>query len=226
MFLRAAGATYPEACRAVMPKVLVVPRTQATSNGKQRSILFLFSDTGGGHRTAAESIAAALQRVERTEPIRTEMVDAFAACGLFPLREGIKSYGALLKVRPSPYPALFHLSNGRTRARIMTELGKPFIRHKFRELVETLHPSLVVSVHPLLNELARETINAIGLDAPLVTVITDLVTIHHAWTSDAVADHYIVASAEAARVRTSRGIPADRVHDLGLPIRDGFAPAA
>src|ERR1700680_3763327 len=218
MFLRAAGATYPEACRAVMPKVLVVPRTQATSNGKQRSILFLFSDTGGGHRTAAESIAAALQRVERTEPIRTEMVDAFAACGLFPLREGIKSYGALLNVQPSPYPALFHLSNGRTRARIMTELGKPFIRGNFRQLIERLDPSLVVSVHPLLNELARETINAIGSPAPLVTVITALVPTPPAGTADASADQYVVASAEAVRVCTSRGIAPERVHNLGLPI--------
>jgi 1,2-diacylglycerol 3-beta-galactosyltransferase len=187
-------------------------------------VLFLFSDTGGGHRTAAEAIDSALQRLENGG-VRTEMIDAFAACGIFPLREGIKSYGALLNVQPSPYPALFHLSNGRTRARIMVELGKPFIRGNFRQLIERLGPSLVVSVHPLLNELARETINAIGSRAPLVTVITDLVTIHHAWTADASADQYVVASAEAVRVCTSRGIPADRVHDLGLPIRDGFSPS-
>ncbi|HEV2909708.1 MAG TPA: glycosyltransferase [Candidatus Eremiobacteraceae bacterium] len=200
-----------------------MPRAQDGSPSKQPSVLFLFSDTGGGHRTAAEAIDSALQRLE-AGGVRTEMIDAFAACGIFPLREGIKSYGALLNVQPSPYPALFHLSNGRTRARIMTELGKPFIRGNFRQLIERLDPSLVVSVHPLLNELARETINAIGSPAPLVTVITDLVTIHHAWTADASADQYVVASAEAVRVCTSRGIPAERVHDLGLPIRDGFSP--
>jgi len=188
-------------------------------------VLFLFSDTGGGHRTAAEAIDRALHRLAQGRPVRSDMVDAFAACGIFPLREGIKSYGALLNVQPSPYPALFHLSNGRTRARIMTELGKPFIRHNFRQLVERLDPSLVVSVHPLLNELARETIDEMGSRAPLITVITDLVTIHHAWTSDSAADQYVVASAEAARVCVSRGIPADRVHNLGLPIRDGFSPS-
>ncbi|MBV8223545.1 MAG: glycosyltransferase, partial [Candidatus Eremiobacteraeota bacterium] len=138
--------------------------------------------------------------------------------------EGIKSYGALLKVQPSPYPALYHLSNGRTRARLVTELGKPFIRGNFRQLVERLDPSLVVSVHPLLNELARDSIDATGTRAKLITVITDLVTIHHAWTSGSVADEYVVPSAEAVRVCTSRGIPADRVHNLGLPIRDGFSP--
>jgi 1,2-diacylglycerol 3-beta-galactosyltransferase len=201
-----------------------VARIQPASAPEQRSVLFLFSDTGGGHRTAAEAIDAALHRIDGTGSIRTELIDAFAACGIFPLREGIKSYGAMLKVQPSPYTALFHISNGRTRARIMTELGKPFIRRNFREMIERLQPSLVVSVHPLLNELTRETIDAIGLSAPLVTIITDLVTIHHAWTSETAADQYIVASPEAARVCITRGIPAQRVHDLGLPIRAGFFP--
>jgi 1,2-diacylglycerol 3-beta-galactosyltransferase len=188
-------------------------------------ILFLFSDTGGGHRTAAEAIDAALHRLDTPDAIATEVVDVFAVCGIFPLREGIKSYGTLIKVQPSPYPAMFHLSNGRTRARIMIELGKPFVRGKFQSLLESTRPSLVVSVHPLLNTLARETLNAVGLTTPLVTVITDLVTIHHSWTSEAVADHYIVASPEAARVCRLRGIRKSHIHDLGLPIRDGFSRA-
>ncbi|MBV8172675.1 MAG: glycosyltransferase [Candidatus Eremiobacteraeota bacterium] len=200
-----------------------------TTDGRVRqppSVLFLFSDTGGGHRTAAEAIDSALRRLPGGAVVRTEMVDAFAACGVFPLREAIRSYGVALKVQPSPYPALYHLSNGRTRARIVTELGKPFIRGNFRQLLERVDPSLVVSVHPLLNELARDTIDATGSRAPLVTVITDLVTIHHAWTTNIPANQYVVASAEAARVCTSRGIPAERVHNLGLPIRDGFSPPA
>ena len=193
---------------------------------RRTPILFLFSDTGGGHRTASEAIDAALTRTNPTEPIATELVDVFAACGVFPLREGIKSYGTLLKVQPSPYPALFHLSNGRTRARIMIELGKPFMRGKFKNLLERVRPSLVVSVHPLLNTLARETIDEIGVATPFVTVITDLVTIHHAWTSEALADQYVVASPEAARVCRLRGIPRSHIHDLGLPIRSGFSPPA
>jgi 1,2-diacylglycerol 3-beta-galactosyltransferase len=214
----------PKATPYPVRKPADVARIQPASASKQRSVLFLFSDTGGGHRTAAEAIGAALHRIDRAGAVRTELVDAFEACGIFPLREGIKSYGTMLNVRPSPYPALFHMFNGRTRARIMTELGKPFIRRNFRELIERVQPALVVSVHPLLNELARETIDDIGLHAPLVTVITDLVTIHHAWTTEAAADQYVVASAEAARVCITRGIPPQRVHDLGLPIRDGFSP--
>lgn len=151
-------------------------------------------------------------------------VDAFAACGTFPLREGVASYGSMLKVQPSPYPAIYHLTNGRMRFRVIAELGKPFIRRNFRRMLSELRPDLVVSVHPLLNVYARQLIDASGLRAPLVTVITDLVTIHHSWTAAGAADEYVVGSPEARGVCADRGIPLARIHDLGLPIRAGFEP--
>ena len=86
-----------------------------------------------------------------------------------------------------------------------------------------LRPDLVVSVHPLL-VYARQLIDASGLHAPLVTVITDLVTIHHSWTAAGAADQYVVVSPEARGVCADRGIPLSRIHDLGLPIRSGFEP--
>ncbi|HXM18552.1 MAG TPA: glycosyltransferase [Candidatus Tumulicola sp.] len=209
-----------------MRKRIGVHRTLAKPAVDVRTALFLFSDTGGGHRTAAQAIAAALSRMSPADSLRAEMVDVFAACGVFPLREGIKSYGTLLKVRPSPYSALYHLSNGRTRTRIMTEFAKPFMRGKFRRLLARMAPSMLVSVHPLLNGITRESIDSMRMQVPFVTVITDLVTIHHSWTADAPADHYIVASPEAKRVCLARDIPESRVHDLGLPIREGFHPVA
>lgn len=192
---------------------------------KERSILFLFSDTGGGHRASALAIDAGLRALATTLKIRTQHVDAFASCGTFPLREGVASYGSMLKVQPSPYPAIFHLTNGRTRFRVIAELGKPFIRRNFRRMLQEIKPDLVVSVHPLLNVYARQMLDASGSRAPLVTVITDLVTIHHSWTAACAADHYVVGSPEARGVCADRGIPLSRIHDFGLPIRAGFSPA-
>lgn len=156
--------------------------------------------------------------------IHTHHVDAFASCGVFPLREGVASYATMLKVQPSPYPAIYHLTNGQTRFRVISELGLPFIRRNFRQMLFMTRPDLVVSVHPLLNSFARTVIQTTGLDAALVTVITDLVTIHHSWTADAAADEYVVPSPEARAVCIARGIASTRVHDLGLPIRPQFSP--
>src|SRR4029077_4123188 len=144
-------------------------------SSESRSILFLFSDTGGGHRASAQAIDAGLRGLDGADFVPIHHVDAFASCGTFPLREGVASYGSMLKVQPSPYPAIYHLTNGRTRFRVIAELGKPFIRRNFRRMLQELRPDLVVSVHPLLNVYARQLIDASGLRAPLVTVITDLV---------------------------------------------------
>ena len=43
---------------------------------KRPHILFLFSDTGGGHRSAAEAIIEALE-LEAGDEVSTEMVDIF-----------------------------------------------------------------------------------------------------------------------------------------------------
>lgn len=203
----------------------MIVHSERPDSGSAARILFLFSDTGGGHRAAAQAIDRALKALPGGSSIETQQIDAFAS-SWFPVREGVASYGTMLKVQPSPYPAIYHLTNGRTRFRVISELGMPFVRRSFRRMLAATRPNIVVSVHPLLNTFARRLIQSMRIDASLVTVITDLVTIHHAWTTNMPANQYVVASAEAARVCTSRGIPADRVHNLGLPIRDGFTPAA
>lgn len=186
-------------------------------------ILFLFSDTGGGHRAAAQAIDRAIRALPGGDEIETHHVDAFAS-SWFPLREGVASYGTMLKVQPSPYPAIYHLTNGRTRFRVISELGMPFVRRSFRRMLAATRPDIVVSVHPLLNTFARRLIQSMRIDASLVTVITDLVTIHHSWTTGAAANEYVVPSPEAGALCVERGIQPERVHDLGLPIRNGFEP--
>lgn len=197
---------------------------QEPSAAADARILFLYSDTGGGHRAAAKAIDDALHGLSDGRRVEATHVDAFASCGVFPLREGVASYGTMLKVQPSPYPAIYHLTNGRTRYRVVSSLGLPFIRRNLRRVLSQALPDLVVSVHPLLNTYARRLMDAVDARASLVTVITDLVTIHHSWTAGAAADEYVVASPEARSLCIARGIPEDRVHDLGLPIRAGFGP--
>ena len=199
-------------------------KVHSSKQSAEASFLFLYSDTGGGHRAAASAIDEALSSTSEGARIRSHHVDAFAACGVFPLREGVASYGAMLKVQPSPYPAIYHLTNGQTRYRVISELGLPFIRRNLRRMLEMTKPDVIVSVHPLINSYARTVMSALDSHATLVTVITDLVTIHHSWTSGAAADEYVVPTPEARALCIARGIAPEHVHDLGLPIRSGFHP--
>jgi 1,2-diacylglycerol 3-beta-galactosyltransferase len=59
---------------------------------------------------------------------------------------------------------------------------------------------------------------------PVVTVVSDLVTIHQAWVVPGVGE-YTVPTPEAESILHGYGVPAARLHRLGFPIRsDLFCP--
>ena len=74
--------------------------SEQPDSGSAARILFLYSDTGGGHRAAAQAIDRALKALPGGRAIETHQIDAFAS-SWFPVREGVASYGTMLKVQPS-----------------------------------------------------------------------------------------------------------------------------
>src|SRR5438093_4300501 len=89
------------------------------ANASERTILFLFADTGAGHRSAANAIRNALNLIAQKEPeewlaqqqsptgeqvnasaptaYRIEIVDVFEEYSRFPLRETVKLYGPAIR---------------------------------------------------------------------------------------------------------------------------------
>ncbi len=97
---------------------------------------------------------------------------------------------------------------------------------RIAELVERTDAQALVSVHPLVNHLmvqARARLRRPGL--PLVTVLTDLVDVHHWWAAREV-DQYVASSDVAAGRLMALGIPPGRIATLGIPIRTEFARMA
>jgi len=183
--------------------------------------LFLFSDTGGGHRSAAEAIIEALT-LEFGAQITTEMVDVFKDYAPRPLNRMPDWYPHFVRV-PQAWGLGYRLSNGHRRARLLTASAWPYVRQAIRSLVAQ-HPSdLIVSMHPLAN---APTIKALGKSHPtFVTVVTDLVTTHALWYHRR-TDLCLVPT-EAAYQRAIRfGLRPEQVRVVGLPVADRFcAPA-
>ena len=86
-------------------------------------------------------------------------------------------------------------------------------------------PDVVVSVHPLLNHVAFAAIQRSGRKRGLVTVITDLVEFHRGWAFPR-ADLVIVPTESARQACLKWGVPAERIHLLGLPVDLRFRPPA
>jgi 1,2-diacylglycerol 3-beta-galactosyltransferase len=180
-------------------------------------ILFLFSDTGGGHRSAAEAIIEGL-KLEFGDQFTTEMVDIFKDYAPRPLNRMPDLYPTMVRV-PQVWGLGYRISNGHRRARLITASAWPYIRRSIRKLVAQ-HPSeLIVSLHPLAH---APILRALGKNRPpYVTVVTDLVTTHALWYHRR-TDLCLVPT-EAARERAlGFGLKPAQVQVVGLPVADRF----
>lgn len=180
-------------------------------------IVFYFSDTGGGHRSAAEAIIEALQ-IEYGDAFTFEMVDVFKdyASGLF--RRVPELYPQMVKAR-GLWEASFYATDGRARVRMIMATLWPGARIPARRLVRDHPADLIVTVHPIANAFA---LRALGSNRPpFYTVATDLVTTHALWF-DVRSDHIFVPT-EAARERgLACHMPPEKIEVVGLPVADRY----
>ncbi len=184
-------------------------------------ILFLFSDTGGGHRSAAEAIIEAIQ-LQYGNRISTEMVDIIKHHGPPILNRLPDLYPQMVRV-PQAWGLGYRLSNGHRRARLITASAWPYLRRSIRAFIAQ-HPSeLIVSVHPLA---AAPVLRALGRERPpFITIVTDLVTTHALWYHRR-TDLCIVPT-EAAFLRgLQHGMKPEQIRTIGLPVADRFCHPA
>src|SRR5665648_278591 len=91
---------------------MTLPPTNRVPN-----IVFLFSDTGGGHRSAAQAIIEALD-VEFPDQYTWEMVDFFRYYAPAPFNTATDTYAPMAQI-PDLWELGFVASNGRYRANMI-----------------------------------------------------------------------------------------------------------
>jgi 1,2-diacylglycerol 3-beta-galactosyltransferase len=183
--------------------------------------MFLISDTGGGHRSAANAITAALDEIETPNAFEHRVEDVAAHCS-FPLTQLGLGYSMALRYAPPVYGALYYATNGRRRYKALIRFCEPLYRERLRDLFVSYQPDVIVSVHPLLNHAAlRARADADMQNVPIVTVITDLGKVHESWLM-ADADAVVVPAREVYQRALSRGVSPARLRLLGHPIHPKF----
>jgi 1,2-diacylglycerol 3-beta-galactosyltransferase len=180
-------------------------------------IVFYFSDTGGGHRSAAEAIIEAIG-LEYGNRVTTEMVDFFKDYAPRPFNRAAEMYPYMVKA-PQLWSASFHATDGRARARVITSTMWPIARQAARTLVQRHPADLIVTVHPFANSFA---LRALGKTRPpFINVVTDMVTTHALWYDNR-ADLILVPT-ETARMRALKYLIApEKVRVVGLPVANRY----
>jgi 1,2-diacylglycerol 3-beta-galactosyltransferase len=180
-------------------------------------ILILFSDTGGGHRSAAEAIIEALE-MEFPKAFTTEMVDFFRDYAPPPFNSAPASYSHMADF-PNVWGLGYHISNSPRRVRAMVTMTWPYVRRAAYRLIDDHPCDLILSVHPLVNS---PLLNALhGKQTPYITVVTDLVSTHAFWFNHK-ADLVIVPTEPARQNGLSLGLKNTQIKLCGLPVSDRF----
>ena len=180
-------------------------------------VVFYFSDTGGGHRSAAEAIIEAIH-LEYKNKVTTEMVDFFKEYAPRPFNYAADMYPYMVKA-PQLWSASFHATDGRARARVLTATMWPIARQAARALVRSHPADLIVTVHPWANTFA---LKALGIDRPpFINVVTDMVTTHALWYDNR-ADLILVPTETARRRAIKYKISPEKVRVVGLPVADQY----
>jgi 1,2-diacylglycerol 3-beta-galactosyltransferase len=186
-------------------------------------ILLAMCDVGGGHRSAAVAVAAALEQLVGSS-VERDIVDMLVRSGV-PFFRTLPDRYYDLSTRLLPLNDLaFELADGPRRIGAIMRAVSFAANSNIRRVLEEARPSLVVSFHPLASRLIGHTRRAYRLPFRLTTVITELVRVHAAW-ADPLSELCVAPTAEAYARLQQHGLPARQLARTGFPVHPKFAAA-
>ncbi len=187
---------------------------------RNKKILYLFSETGGGHRSAANALVETVKEIMGDDAPKQELADVFASSNkLISLLANM--YAPITRYFPLLWGVLYHTTNSNLSILIMAKVSAPFVGKKLQALIKEKKPDIIVSVHPMTNHIAVMAMRKINHNVPIITVVTDPVTFHRVWISPLV-DRIVLATEDARTLCRKYGYDIDNIEVLGFPIEPKF----
>lgn len=187
---------------------------------KPKRFLFLFSDTGGGHRASSQAVKDEMERIYGSAAT-IEMVDVFTEMDRWPFDRFPAWYPICVGLNGIPWGVGFHLSDGVHLMKTMSKLVWPYTRNPICGLLRRHPADVIISFHPIPNYALFLGLRRMDWKIPLGIVALDLVTAHAGWFVPG-ADTYLVPT-HAAKARAMRwGITENLIHVTGMPTRRCF----
>lgn len=182
-------------------------------------ILFLVASYGTGHIKVALALQSAILSLNPS--VNTKIVDFIELVDPYLNEISQWVFMTILKYYPSLWGRFFkrteNISMDSFRHNFLNIIGS----EKLIDLLKKEKPKAIVCTYPIqvgvLSRLKRLGI----IDIPVVSVVTDI-AVHSFWLHPYV-DLYIVANDMAKEILISKGVPAYKVKDIGIPIEPKFA---
>ena len=184
-------------------------------------ILIISSDTGGGHRSAAQAISDGVQKFWKGQSAAVRVIKAVEESHHI-TDKLVDLYNWVLRNKQGWMKYLYWAIN-----RFRPETREFFQRRCIgfcRDAFEKWCPHIVVSVHPLTQHIFGRILRELNLQEqiPLVTVVTDpCYGFWKGWACDDVS-LYLVANDDARQQLLDYGVAAEKIKISGLPLHPKF----
>ncbi len=184
-------------------------------------ILIISSDTGGGHRSAAQSISDGLDKFWTGGSPVVKIIKAVEESHNI-TGKLVNGYNWTLKNKQHWMKYLYWVVN-----KIRPETREFFHRRCIgyvRDQFEKWCPHVVVSVHPLTQHIFARILRELNLtdQVPLVTVVTDpCYGFWKGWACDDVS-LYLVANNDAREQLIDYGVSPEKIKISGMPVNPKF----
>lgn len=186
----------------------------------KKRILFLMSDTGGGHRAAAQAVSEAIH-YRYPGQFSTIIEDVWKDYTPWPISALASCYGWLISKGLVLWKILWYGSARFRIDKLMFTSLLPILKQRLTLYFNTIEPDIVISVHPLMNHLGLQLMRNARLAVPFITIITDLISFHPAWIYPEVT-RCIVPTKSAQRSAIRLGMPPEKIDVCGQPLRLNF----
>jgi len=182
-----------------------------------KQILVLTADAGFGHRSAANAIAAALTEeygeaciVNIVNPLEDRRVPAL-------LRNSQSDYDKLVREMPKLYRFGYQASDATVPTALVESALTVILFEVMRDIVKRYQPDTIVTTYPLYQAPLEAVYTIRRFHIPLLTVVTDLMTVHRLWFHPAV-DLCLVPTKPARQQALEAGLEAQQIRITGIPV--------
>ena len=185
----------------------------------KKRVLFLFSDTGGGHRSAFQAVRDAMQ-IKYGDQVEFEAIDVLRECK-WPLNKQPELYPIIINNSKLLWALMYYGLDGKRRTKFIHRLIYMNNRQNLKRIVLDHPADVVVCTHSIVANPTFRAFLTLDERPPFLTVVTDLVTTPSFWYDPRV-DHCFVPTENAYQRGLKLGMSADQMQVTGLPVNPHF----
>jgi 1,2-diacylglycerol 3-beta-galactosyltransferase len=188
----------------------------------KKRVLVLIADAGFGHRSAANAIISALEE-KHGDQLEISLVNPLDdKRAPFFLRDAQEEYDRIVKEIPNLYQFGFKASDNNVPAAFIDSALVVLLFEVMWDLIKKTKPDVIVTTYPVYQGAIIQVLRARRLCIPLITAVTDLISVHRLWFNRHV-EACLVPTLEVEKLALQYKIPEKKIHVIGVPIHTSIS---